>query len=58
MSLNLKLKILRFCIGNYESCLKDTNTNAGSHLLKLTIKMLQKYKDKYKIKKIILNKQI
>lgn len=41
-------------IGNYKSCLQDTNENVGSNLLKLTIKMLKKYKDKLKIKMITL----
>ncbi len=41
-------------IGNYKSCLENTNTNVGSTLLKITLKMLQKYKDKLDIKKILL----
>jgi len=41
-------------IGNYESCLVDTNVNVGSTLLKITIKMLKKYKDRFNIDKIIL----
>lgn len=41
-------------IGNYKGCLIDTNQNVGSNLLKLTIKMLKKYKDKLKIKMITL----
>jgi len=41
-------------IGNYKSCLVDTNTNVGSTLLKITLKMLCKYKEKLGIKIIIL----
>jgi hypothetical protein len=41
-------------IANYKSCLKEINTNVGSTLLKITIKMLQKYKEKFDIKKILL----
>jgi len=41
-------------IGNYKSCLDEINTNVGSTLLKITIKMLQKYKEKLNIKKILL----
>jgi hypothetical protein len=41
-------------IGNYNSCLDNINTNVGSILLQITIKMIKKYKDKYKIKQIIL----
>jgi len=41
-------------IGNYETCSVDTNVNVGSILLKITIKMLQKYRDKFNINKIIL----
>ena len=41
-------------IGNYKSCLDDINTNVGSTLLKITLKMLQKYKDKLDIEKILL----
>lgn len=33
-------------IGNYKSCLYNTNENVGSELLKITIKMLKKYKKK------------
>lgn len=43
-------------IGNYKSCVSTTltNTNIGSILLKITIKMLKKYKKIFNIKKIIL----
>ena len=43
-------------IGNYKNCVNVelSNTSVGSHLLKLTIKMLQKYKDKLNIDQIIL----
>jgi len=41
-------------IGNYKSCLIDSNTKVGSTLLKITIKMLKKYKDTFCINKIIL----
>lgn len=41
-------------IGNYKSCLDDINTNIGSTLLKITLKLLQKYKDKFDIKKILI----
>lgn len=41
-------------IGNFDSCLHTTNQNVGSTLLQLTIKMLKRYKDKFKIKMIIL----
>lgn len=41
-------------IGNYRSCLQDTNEHIGLHLLKLTIKMLKKYKDTFKIKMVTL----
>ena len=41
-------------IGNYNSCIDDINTNVRSILLQITIKMIRKYKDKYKINKIIL----
>ena len=41
-------------IGNYKSCIEDSNKSVGSTLLKITIKMLKKYKDKFKINKIIL----
>lgn len=41
-------------IGNNKLCLKETNTNIGSTLLKITLKMLKKYKDKLDIKKILL----
>jgi len=36
-------------ISNYDKCLQNSNTNVGSTLLKLTIKMLKKYKDKFGI---------
>lgn len=41
-------------ISNYPSCLKDTNTKVGSLLLKITLKMLEKYKERFNIKHIIL----
>ena len=41
-------------IGNYQSCLIDTNINVGSILLQMTIKMIKKYKDKFNIEMIIL----
>jgi len=41
-------------IGNFKSCLIDSNTNVGSTLLKITIKMLKKYKDLLEINKIVL----
>lgn len=41
-------------IGNFKSCLIDSNTNVGSTLLKITIKMLKKYKDIFEINKIVL----
>ena len=41
-------------ISNYESCLRFTNTKVGSTLLKITLKMLKKYKNKLGIKFIIL----
>jgi hypothetical protein len=41
-------------IGNYSTCLKDTNINIGSLLLKLTLKMLKKYKERFNIKDIVL----
>jgi hypothetical protein len=41
-------------IGNYNTCIRDTNRNIGSNLLKLTLKMLKKYKDKLEINLIIL----
>ena len=41
-------------IGNYSSCLKKINTNVGSTLFKLTLKMLKKYKEKLNINKILL----
>lgn len=43
-------------IGNYETCVNTTTSNqhVGSTLLKITIKMLKKYKDKLNINKIIL----
>jgi len=42
-------------IGNYKSCLDNINTNVGSTLLKITLKMLQKYKDKLDITKILIS---
>lgn len=41
-------------ISNFKGCLIDTNNNIGSHLLKITLKMLIKYSDKLNIKKITL----
>ncbi len=41
-------------IGNYKSCLQESNVNVGSTLLKITLKMLQKFKDKLNINKISL----
>lgn len=41
-------------IGNYKSCLDDINTNVGSPLLKITLKMIKKYKDKLNIEKILI----
>jgi hypothetical protein len=41
-------------IGNYKSCLDDININVGSTLLKITLKMLQKYKNKLNITKILI----
>jgi len=41
-------------IGNNKLCLKETNTNIGSTLLKITLKMLEKYQTKLKINKILL----
>jgi len=41
-------------IGNYQSCLIDTNINVDSILLQMTIKMCKKYKDKFNIEMIIL----
>ena len=41
-------------IGNYTSCLDDININVGSTLLKITLKMIKKYKDKFNIKKILI----
>jgi hypothetical protein len=47
-------------IGNYTHCLYspsklyDTNINIGSHLLKITLKMIKKYRSKLNINKIIL----
>jgi len=41
-------------IGNYKSCLNKINQNIGSHLLKLTIKMLKENKDSLGINIITL----
>lgn len=41
-------------IGNYQKCLQTSNMNIGSTLLKITIKMLKKYKDKLGIIMITL----
>ena len=40
-------------IGNYEKCIADTNANVGSTLLKITLKMLKKYKNKFNIDTIV-----
>lgn len=42
-------------IGNFQSCIYEPNQNVGSTLLKITLKMLKKYKDKFNIKMIILS---
>jgi hypothetical protein len=39
---------------SYKSCLVDTNQNVGSELMKLTLKLLNKYKDKFNIDIIVL----
>jgi hypothetical protein len=42
-------------LGNNPSCIKSSNTTSvGSTLLKITLKMLRKYKDKLGITKIVL----
>jgi len=41
-------------ITNFKSCFNFTNENVGSTLLKITIKMLKKYKDQFNIKMVIL----
>jgi hypothetical protein len=41
-------------VGNYESCLATTNTNIGSTLLRITIAMLKKYKEKLNVRRIVL----
>lgn len=41
-------------IGSYSSCLQETNQNVGSTLLKITLKLLKKYKEKFQIKMVIL----
>jgi NAD-dependent SIR2 family protein deacetylase len=41
-------------IGSYSSCLQETNQNVGSTLLKITLKLLKKYQDKFQIKMVIL----
>jgi hypothetical protein len=41
-------------IGNYKLCLQESNVNVGSTLLKITLKMLQKFKNKLGINKISL----
>jgi len=41
-------------IGNYTSCLDNININVGSTLLKITLKLIKKYKDKFNIKKILI----
>lgn len=41
-------------IGNINNCIRYTNENIGSLLLKITIKMLEKYHKQLNIKKIIL----
>jgi hypothetical protein len=40
--------------GSYSSCLQETNQNVGSTLLKITLKLLKKYKEKFQIKMVIL----
>jgi hypothetical protein len=42
-------------ITNSKSCMANTNENIGSHLLKLTIKMIKKYASKYN-QKVNINK--
>ena len=42
-------------ISNFKECMVDTNTKVGSTLLKITIKMLIKYKDKFNIKTVTLS---
>jgi hypothetical protein len=41
-------------IGNYKSCLADTNVNIGSKLLKITIELFKQNKNYFEINKIIL----
>ena len=41
-------------ISNFESCMVQSNTNVGSKLLQITIKMLKKYKTKLDINYIVL----
>jgi hypothetical protein len=41
-------------IGSYSSCSQETNQSVGSTLLKITLKLLKKYKDKFQIKMVIL----
>lgn len=41
-------------IGNNSTCLKNSNQNVGSTLLKITIKMIKKYTNKFNIKIITL----
>ena len=42
-------------IGNFTSCLHEPNQNVGSTLLKITLKLLKKYKEKFNIKMVILS---
>jgi len=41
-------------LGNYPTCIRNTNINVGSLLLKITLKMLEKYKERFNIKYIVL----
>lgn len=41
-------------IGSYSSYLQETNQSVGSTLLKITLKLLKKYKDKFQINMVIL----
>ena len=42
-------------ISDFKECMVDTNTKVGSTLLKITIKMLKKYKDTFNIKTVTLS---
>ena len=48
-----KKKIILASFGKYSGCFQE-ETNIGSNLLKITLKMIEKYKDYFKINKIIL----